>query len=105
MQRGNLFEQCQAPAEGERFETLLAHQGLLIERIISSPKIASTEYIQPQDEWVLLVQGEATMDVAGVEVTLSSGDYLFLPSKTPHTVRSVSDGALWLAIHLSAAPA
>jgi cupin 2 domain-containing protein len=38
--------------------------------------------------------------VAGREVALKAGDYLFLPARTPHTVRQVSDGALWLAVHL-----
>jgi cupin 2 domain-containing protein len=33
-------------------------------------------------------------------VQLKSGDHLFLPARTPHTVQCVSDGALWLAVHL-----
>lgn len=28
------------------------------------------------------------------------GDCLFLPAGTPHTVTQVSEGALWLAVHL-----
>ena len=30
--------------------------------------------------------------------------HLFLPAQTPHTVLQVSDGALWLAIHLHPTP-
>ena len=58
------------------------------------------EYVQPQDEWVLLVQGEARLKVDGVVTPLLAGDYLFLPAGTPHTVECVSAGAIWLAIHL-----
>lgn len=100
MQLENLFRHIDPPETGERFETLLSHQGLIIERIISSPRIAATEYIQAQDEWVVLLQGEATLAVAGQPVELKSGDYVFLPAQTPHTVLKVSDGALWLAVHL-----
>lgn len=103
---GNLYANAAPPQDGERFEALLRHKNLLIERIVSSSKIASQQYIQDQDEWVLLLQGEALLDVDGGKVALKSGDHLFLPSKTPHTVLSVSDGALWLAIHLhQSAPA
>jgi len=40
------------------------------------------------------------MDVAGEAVELKAGDYLFLPAGTAHTVKSASEGALWLAVHL-----
>ncbi|MBM5574346.1 cupin domain-containing protein [Deefgea sp. CFH1-16] len=95
----NIYTDAVVPASGETFSALLSQQGLLIERIVSSPKIASTQYVQTQDEWVLLLQGEAEMDVAGERVLLAVGDYLFLPAQTPHTVLRVSDGAIWLAVH------
>ena len=100
MQIGNLFVGTDPPREGERFETLLAHRNLVIERIVSAAALTPTEYVQEQDEWVALLRGEATLDVAGKTVTLRSGDHLFLPAGTPHRVRQASDGALWLAVHL-----
>lgn len=100
MKPANVYANATPPQEGERFEALLSHKGLLVERIVSSSKIAAQEYVQEQDEWVVLLQGEAVLDVDGESVQLKSGDYLFLPSLTPHTVLSVSDGALWLAVHL-----
>lgn len=100
MQTGNLFADAQPPAQGERFEALLSHKNLVIERIVSSADITPTQYVQTQDEWVAMIQGEATLEVAGTLVELRTGDYLFLPAGTPHTVRRVSEGALWLAVHL-----
>jgi len=97
---GNLYEDALPPATGERFDTLLLHRGLVIERIVSTSKIESQEYVQEQDEWVVLLTGEAMLEVAGRKVPLKAGDYLFLPALTPHTVQKVSDGALWLAVHL-----
>jgi cupin 2 domain-containing protein len=101
---GNLFSDAAPPAAGERFDTLLSHRGLTIERIVSTSKIESQLYVQEQDEWVVLLQGAALLDVDGVETRLLAGDYVFLPSRTPHRVLSVSDGAMWLAVHLSAEP-
>lgn len=100
MHAGNLFDDAQPPSDGERFDALLSHRNLVIERIVSSADISPVEYVQTQDEWVLMVRGEATLDVAGTSHALRSGDYLFLPAGTPHTVQRVSDGALWMAVHL-----
>jgi cupin 2 domain-containing protein len=56
--------------------------------------------VQAQDEWVLLVQGEAVLRVAGESVSLRLGDYLFLPAGVPHSVERTSPGTIWLAVHL-----
>lgn len=100
MRTGNLFLDTEPPDEGERFETILGLRNLVIERIVSSARASPCEYVQPQDEWVLLVRGEATLRLAGEPVVLRAGDYLFLPARVPHTVEHVSEGAMWLAVHL-----
>ena len=78
MSTNNLFDQATPPATGERFDELLRHKNLVIERIVSSSQITPTAYVQPQDEWVVLTQGEATLVVAGVRQVLKAGDHLFL---------------------------
>ncbi len=100
LQHGNLFADAAPPPEGERFERLLKHKNLEVERIVSSAAISPSEYIQEQDEWVVLVSGSATLEAGGKTLELEAGDYLFLPAGVPHTVRRVSPGALWLAVHL-----
>lgn len=100
MRPGNLFLDDQPPPGGERFDTLLAHRNLLIERIVSSADIVPGDYLQEQDEWVVLLRGSATLVVDGDETRLAAGDYLFLPAGTPHSVTQTSAGTLWLAIHL-----
>ncbi len=84
----------------ERFEALLTHRNLVVERIVSSATAVPTTYVQAQDEWVVLLAGEATLEVAGASVELRPGDYLFLPAGTQHVVRRVTEGAVWLAVHL-----
>ncbi len=100
MRTNNLFTDAAPPDKGERFDTILSHRNLVVERIVSSAAITPQEYVQPQDEWVLLVQGEAVLQVAGESVLLKPGDHLFLPAGMPHTVERTSKGTMWLAVHL-----
>lgn len=100
MQRGNLFTHAEPPATGERFDTLLSLRNLVVERIVSASDTQPTRYVQPQDEWVVLLQGTAELTVAGEAVSLQAGDYVFIAAGTPHTVERTSAGALWLAVHL-----
>ena len=101
MQISNLFTDAVPPHEGERFDTILSHKNLVVERIVSSAVITPQEYVQAHDEWVLLVQGEAVLQVAGESILLKAGDHLFLPAGVAHSVLSTSEGAMWLAVHLN----
>jgi cupin 2 domain-containing protein len=103
MRIGNLFADSASPVAGERFDVLLSHRNLVVERIVSSPDLTPSEYVQSHDEWVVLLRGRARLDVAGDAVELKAGDYLFLPAGTAHTVKATFDDALWLAVHLHAA--
>ena len=59
------------------------------------------EYLQDEDEWVVLIEGEATLEIDGEEVTLRRGESLFIPARTPHTVTATRHGTVWLAVHIS----
>lgn len=100
MSTDNLFTDSDPPPTGERFDVLLRHRNLVVERIVSSATITPQTYVQTQDEWVLLVQGDAEMRVSGQPVSLKPGDHLFLPAGTPHSVERTADGTMWLALHL-----
>jgi cupin 2 domain-containing protein len=96
---GNLFEGA-APPTGERFETLVSCRNVMVERIVSSETPEPHEYQQTQDEWVVLLRGEATLEVGGEVMELRAGDHLLLPSGTRHSVRRTTAGAMWLAVHV-----
>lgn len=97
---GNLFSDAEPPLQGERFDTILRHRNLVIERIVSSAAITPHEYMQEEDEWVLMVRGEATLQAAGQTMPLTAGEHTFLPAGVPHSVQNVSPGAIWVAVHL-----
>ena len=90
------------PQHGERFDQLLKCRNVVIERIVSSAHREPVAYDQEQDEWVMLMQGNARLDLDGELISLSAGDSLFLPARTPHRVVWTSDTpqCLWLAVHI-----
>jgi cupin 2 domain-containing protein len=98
---GNLFA-GRPPAQGEDFKQLLRCRNLVIERILSSPRPDDVEYYQEQDEWVALLQGRASLELAGRILDLEPGDTLFIPAHTRHRViaTSAEPHCVWLAVHL-----
>jgi cupin 2 domain-containing protein len=98
--RGNLFAPVELPAQGERFEILADVFGTTIERIVSSVRPEPVTYDQEQAEWVVLLEGEATLEVQGEVIALRAGDHLLLPPHTRHRVLETSQGARWLAVHV-----
>ena len=59
-------------------------QNVVIEEIVSSATPDSFEYRQIQDEWVVVLEGAATLDVDGTEVTLAAGEWILIPARTRH---------------------
>jgi len=88
------------PQSGETFTTLLAHKNIKIHRIVSSDHVEETEYLQEEDEWLVLLEGEATLLLDQTEKTLAKGDTLFIPAKTPHRVLHTQHGTIWLTVHI-----
>ena len=89
------------PQSGEDFTTLLEHKNIKINRIVSSDNVEPVKYNQEEDEWVVLIQGKATLLILGKELILTEGETLFIPAKTTHSVLETDTNTLWLAIHIS----
>src|SRR5262245_49248558 len=96
--RGNLFVAPEPPVSGERVETVAELSDVRVEHILSSSHPDPAPYDQAQDEWVVLLAGEATLEVAGERVELHAGDHVLLPAHTLHRVLHTSHGARWLAV-------
>lgn len=95
----NLFD-YRIPQTGESFDTLLKHKNVEIVRIVSSDRLAEKVYCQKEDEWVVILEGKATLLVNGEEKHLEKGDTLFIPAHTKHGVLNTENGTLWLTVHL-----
>ncbi len=98
----HIFADLPRPHTGEVFEQLLQCRNVRIERIVSSAAPDPTTYDQPQDEWVLLLEGSATLELAGQSIALCAGNHLFIPAHTPHrvTATSAAPQCVWLAVHI-----
>jgi cupin 2 domain-containing protein len=90
----------------EIFHNLLEHpSGTRIEQILSHGQAspAGFWYDQPQDEWVLLLQGQAELEIEGQPMlSLHTGDHVCIPAHLKHRVHSTSKDTRWLAVHLGA---
>ena len=89
----------------ELFQSLVDTPHVRIERIVSRGH-ASPEgfwYDQPDDEWVLVLQGHATVEFEGEEpFDMHPGDAVFIPTRRRHRVVSTSktEHTVWLAVHI-----
>lgn len=88
----------------ELCQTLLSAANIRVERIVSKGHRSPEDfwYDQPQDEWVLLLQGQARLkffDDSSTELT--GGDYLLIPAHCKHRVDWTAPDieSVWLAIH------
>jgi cupin 2 domain-containing protein len=100
----NLFNGIMPAADAERFDDLLMRPGVRIERIVSTGQATPAGAWQDQswDEWVLLVEGAAGLELAGSpEFRLGRGDHLLIPAGTPHRVAWTDPDrpTIWLAVH------
>lgn len=98
----NLLRPAIGPADSEQTKLLLAADAVRIEQIDShgQPSPKGFWYDQPDAEWVVLLRGSATLLCEGEKsVELRAGDYTLIPAHLRHRVESVSDDAVWLAVH------
>ena len=100
----NIFAELPQKLEQEVFEILARSETVKIERIISkghtSPKTGW--YDQEQNEWVLILKGEAVLAFEQDEpVHLTEGSYINIPSHKKHRVdwTDPNHETIWLAVH------
>jgi len=98
----NLFKPDQAEGEDERFDTLLTHKNVSIERILSPPETVTQKSAQPRDEWICILQGSARLELGAEVHQLHRGDQMLVPANTPHRVLTTSHRphCLWLVVHI-----
>ena len=100
----NIFHFTHQLIDQEIFETIVNSRNVKIERIISTGQTTPKDswYDQEQDEWVILLQGQATLlFFDNSSIKLKSGDYLLIKAHQKHrvTFTSIDPSCIWLAIH------
>lgn len=99
----NIFANLPSAGKDELFETLAGDDSVRIERIIShahsSP--AGFWYDQPHIEWVMVLQGAASLQFEDRTLELGVGDYVTIAAHEKHRVRwtTPDETTIWLAVH------
>lgn len=102
----NIFQNIPAQLPEELIECLFKRDNIRLERIISKGHStpAGQWYDQEGDEWVILLQGQATVlyQKDNQSFDLVAGDYLLIPAHTRHRVEWTAPelDTVWLAVHL-----
>ena len=104
MNKSNIFSQIPNFLKEELFEELVSTPNVTVERIVSDGHVSPKEgwHESKNDEWVILLQGEATLSFENKpDVNLKKGDYFNIVAFTKHKVSYTSnvEKTVWLAIH------
>lgn len=97
----NLYDNTSTDENSEIFTPLFQNGSIKIESIRSWLKTAGEVYDQDQDEWVIVLEGEAVLEIDNQMLNLQRGDYLFIPKHTRHRVCSTAQNTLWLGVFSS----
>jgi cupin 2 domain-containing protein len=97
--RGRLLPDTSAPARGERSQEIARLDGVVVEQILSGSLAAAVDYDQSQDEWVVVLDGAAVLEVGPERLEMSAGDWVLLPAHVRHRLVDTRPGTSWLAVH------
>lgn len=101
----NLYADIPEQLPEELLQCIVKKDNIRIERIVSNGHVTPADqwYDQNEDEWVILLQGQATLLFENNRelVSLNPGDYLLIPAHTRHRVEWTNPyvNTLWLAVH------
>jgi cupin 2 domain-containing protein len=95
----NIFN-TSAPKSGEIHDTLFSLENVEIAHIVSSSILPDIEYCQDKDEFVIVLEGEAILQIETEEICLKKGEYIFIKAFTKHRVLRCENGTRWLAVYM-----
>jgi cupin 2 domain-containing protein len=104
----NLLANIPTALTEEVVQVLVESPGVRIERIVSRGQTTASGnwYDQPDQEWVLLLQGAARLRFADQDesIEMGPGDYVHISAHRKHRVEwtAPNQPTIWLAIHFSA---
>lgn len=94
----NIYRFPDEKIKSEIIETILNSKNVRIEKIISDGN-TSGWYDQKEDEWVVLLKGEAEIEFENSIKVLNAGDYIFIPKHKRHRVKRTAK-CIWLCVFI-----
>ena len=96
----NIFDLKLPKEDSEFFQTLFKKKGVEIKTVISNTISTPQDFISDKDEWVVLLQGCAKIEMNSNIHKLKKGDTLFIPKNTKHTLLKTKKLVYWLCVYL-----
>jgi len=96
----NLFEYALPKEDCEHFSRLLKHKNVEIKTVVSNTLSTPQTFQQECDEWVVVLQGCAKIEMDGELHKLKKGDSIFIAANKKHTLLKTKKVVLWLAIYI-----
>ena len=99
----NLFANLPELYESEQSLSLFEKPSIKIERIVSQSHSSPPGfwYDQDEDEWVMVVRGEATLEFEdGDLVQMEEGDHMTIARHVRHRVQQTDAKTIWLTVHI-----
>jgi len=97
----NIYEYELPELNSEVFTTELAHKNVEIKTIVSNTLSTPQTFVQECDEWVVILQGCAKIEMDGLVHKLKKGDTLFIPANKEHKLLKTKKVVVWLAVYIS----
>jgi len=95
----NIFDIPKGDMPKELVGTLLQNKNVRIERIVS--KGHTTDWFdQDEDEWLVLISGDAKIEFENDDITLTAGDTMLIPKHQKHRVVKTTE-CIWLCIFIN----
>ncbi len=96
----NIFDLHAPQVDKETILTLLKKNGVEIKSIMSNTLSTKREFASDKDEWVVLLQGCAKIEMQNTIYKLKKGDTIFIPANTKHTLIKTKKTTFWLSVYL-----
>ncbi|MDR0580222.1 MAG: cupin domain-containing protein [Campylobacteraceae bacterium] len=90
----------QTPDSGEMHDILCKLDNVDIVHIVSSSILPDTIYCQDRDEFVIVLEGEAILQIKKQEVCLRKGEHIFIKAFTEHRLLKCKNSTHWLAVYV-----
>ncbi|NQY20195.1 MAG: cupin domain-containing protein [Campylobacteraceae bacterium] len=98
----NIFENIILDKENEEFIDILKKPNIRIERIVSNGQKSDKDfwYIQEENEFVIVLEGEAILELVDKEIILNKGDFYNIDKGLKHRVKytSLKKTTIWIAV-------
>lgn len=102
MKRNNILKDILIDKSKEEFTDILNSENVRIERIVSNGQTSPDEfwYCQEENEFVLVLEGNAILEFDDKDIELKKGDYIDIKAGLRHRVKYTSnkETTIWLAV-------